>query len=713
MDVDYESLQTYIARFLGVSQLCSGIPGPQGPTGLSGEGPTGPTGPGLPIIFPSSLFFSTDSGVTGAGLYDGSLNFQQFALSTLQTQGIAFVPSAPSAQLDLWMSSNRLYLGTSTLVMEGDVGSTGPTGPQGGLYSATSTSILITPIESGTVSFTIDIGRAFQKEPVLVRAGSAFFYGTITSYTPTTGSIIIGGITGIQGSFGTAQEYSVVVNGLLGATGGTGETGPSGAGPAGPTGATGFQGVGPTGATGDAAAEGATGTTGPAGSFGPTGPAGPSNESENGPTGFTGPAGVGGTGATGSTGPVGPTGSGTSSETVGGTGTALSTTASVSFVQDGWHSLGTGTNGAVKTIINMNPTPVFVPLGTGVTGQVNAAVYGNDGTLYVGGTFTSGAFNTRIAQWNGSAWSNLPILNNTCRVLKIGPDGFLYAGGDFGTAGGVTVNGIARWDGSSWTALGSGLGVGVYSLAFSGSTLYAGGSFTSPSTRIAMWNGSSWSSMGTLGNTVQALTIGTDGTVYAGLAGTTSTFQNWTGAAWAQVGATALTGAVTSLLTGKEGNIYVGGSFNVGNFIRFAYWNGVSLVPILSGTGGVTAMALSEDGHIYVSGVFAPPTGWFSGVSASRIARFTGTDIRTLGTIEGTEPLAIAISSSGEVMLGGNFTSVNGVTFASPRVALYKPMTIVGTFSDKSVNESAIVLYRQNEKVKCMWYENAWIVMAR
>ena len=33
----------------------------------------------------------------------------------------------------------------------------------------------------------------------------------------------------------------------------------------------------------------------------------------------------------------------------------------------------------------------------------------------------------------------------------------LYAGGDFTTAGGVSANYIAKWDGSAWSALGSGM----------------------------------------------------------------------------------------------------------------------------------------------------------------------------------------------------------------------------------------------------------------
>ena len=33
----------------------------------------------------------------------------------------------------------------------------------------------------------------------------------------------------------------------------------------------------------------------------------------------------------------------------------------------------------------------------------------------------------------------------------------LYAGGDFTTAGGVPANHIAKWNGSAWSALGSGI----------------------------------------------------------------------------------------------------------------------------------------------------------------------------------------------------------------------------------------------------------------
>jgi hypothetical protein len=106
-----------------------------------------------------------------------------------------------------------------------------------------------------------------------------------------------------------------------------------------------------------------------------------------------------------------------------------------------------------------------------------------------------------IAQWNGSSWSALGSgMNSDVYALAVSGS-TLYAGGDFTTAGGSAANYIAQWNGSSWSALGSGMmNPYVYALAVSGSTLYAGGYFTTAgggaANYIAQWNGSSWSALG-------------------------------------------------------------------------------------------------------------------------------------------------------------------------------------------------------------------------
>src|ERR1041385_2322233 len=142
----------------------------------------------------------------------------------------------------------------------------------------------------------------------------------------------------------------------------------------------------------------------------------------------------------------------------------------------------------------------------GADGIVRAAVVDDSGNLYIGGEFTvvGRTFATNIAKWNGSSWSGLGSgMDNAVHALAVSGSN-LYAGGYFTTAGGSAVNSIAKWDGTSWSALGSGLNGGVYpivyALAVSGSDLYAGHYFTtaggSAANAIAKWNGSSWSALG-------------------------------------------------------------------------------------------------------------------------------------------------------------------------------------------------------------------------
>ena len=146
------------------------------------------------------------------------------------------------------------------------------------------------------------------------------------------------------------------------------------------------------------------------------------------------------------------------------------------------------------------------PLGSGTDGQVYAlTVY--DGQLTAGGNFDSagGVSAEHIAVWDGSSWSPLApgldgMLNDYVNVLTV-QDGQLLVGGRFGMAGWVIgTRGVAVWDGSSWSPLGSGMDYEVHALTVYNGQLMAGGDFFNAGGAgikyAAAWDGSSWQPLG-------------------------------------------------------------------------------------------------------------------------------------------------------------------------------------------------------------------------
>lgn len=155
----------------------------------------------------------------------------------------------------------------------------------------------------------------------------------------------------------------------------------------------------------------------------------------------------------------------------------------------------------------------WAPFGGGASALVDDfAIFDADGPggaaplLIAGGDFAmiGGVSAARIAAWNGSTWTGLGtgMDFNVIALAAFDEDGSgpgplrLYAGGNFTTAGGVLVNQIAAWDGTTWSSLDAGTNSLVASLlaaqdgsAGSPPTLFAGGFFATPASRVAAWVG--------------------------------------------------------------------------------------------------------------------------------------------------------------------------------------------------------------------------------
>jgi len=89
--------------------------------------------------------------------------------------------------------------------------------------------------------------------------------------------------------------------------------------------------------------------------------------------------------------------------------------------------------------------------------EVDALAIRPNGDLLVGGRFTSagGIPASRIARWNGASWSTVGSgMNDAVRAIAVMPNGNVVAGGAFTVAGGVPSAYWAQWTGNGipWVA---------------------------------------------------------------------------------------------------------------------------------------------------------------------------------------------------------------------------------------------------------------------
>ncbi len=338
------------------------------------------------------------------------------------------------------------------------------------------------------------------------------------------------------------------------------------------------------------------------------------------------------------------------------------------------------TKGGTKVAGDENWSDEFAgPAGTGGTGgpgTVYAIIKDASNNIYVAGGFTTvvGMPANYIAKWDGTTWSALGTgMSFEVKCLAIDGDGNIYAGGYFLTAGGVTANNIAKWDGTTWSALGDGIDGGTYNevnaIAIDGDgNVYAGGDFTTaggvPANYIAKWNGTTWSAFGDgMNEVVRAIAIDGDGNVYAGgnftTAGAVSTnlIAKWNGTAWSALGDGLYGTNVYALLIDNNGLLYAGGT-GIGTVNDTG-----NAIAKWDGTAW-TELGTYLDQAMHVVCLATDNTGniYAGGLAQFGISKWNGTTWSISEDWVKGDVRSLLIENTGNIYAGGDFTEAGDVT---------------------------------------------------
>jgi trimeric autotransporter adhesin len=213
----------------------------------------------------------------------------------------------------------------------------------------------------------------------------------------------------------------------------------------------------------------------------------------------------------------------------------------------------------------------------GANTTVRSIVADGNGSIYVGGHFpkvnndntptgTGGLDANHIAKWDGTSWSTLgtgmtELVDNNSTYSGLPwvktlcydqANQLLYAGGGFLKANGTNARNIAKWDGTTWSGMAGGFEKEVYAIQKNGNNLYIGGQFLYD-----------FNSLNTNNRHV----------------------SNWNGTEWTPlgtgVGQDSFTQAVLTI-SAAGNNVFFGGTFydvatytGPGGIRRFAHWREV------------------------------------------------------------------------------------------------------------------------------------------
>ena len=357
---------------------------------------------------------------------------------------------------------------------------------------------------------------------------------------------------------------------------------------------------------------------------------------------------------------------------------------------------GTPRNGIARLNANGTLDSSFNP-GTGVDQSVNTIALQEDGKVLIGGPFSgvNGTARPYLARLNvnGSVdssfkpGSGIADTRASLWAVAVQPDGKVLIGGSFTSVSQASHSGIARLrtDGSldsSFNAITDGNGA-VLSLAVQpDGKVLIGGTFTTVNTisrnRIARLNAD-----GSLdptfdpgfgpSNNVLSLALQPDGKVLiGGLFGTVNGNATRGGFARLNADGSLDTTFASSIFAGDAGSVYAITVQPDGKIIRggqhLARVDATGSLdqtfdPGAGPSGWVFSVVLQSDGRVLIGGLF----GTVNGTVRTGLARLNadgsldgGFDPAVSGGVDGTEVESLALQPDGKVLVGGNFTMVNG-----------------------------------------------------